>query len=75
MQFTHLSKFSITNVFLNLAGLIGLGMQTLRNQEWTEFSWRNNVYIDKFSVEKRLENGFHIEHYSHRTLFSWGNND
>ena len=33
-------------------------MQTLEQEEWTEFSWRNNVYNVKFSVETRLEHGF-----------------
>ena len=39
---------------------MGLSMQTLKKQEWTEFSWRNNVYNVKFSVERRLEYRFAI---------------
>ena len=37
-------------------------MQTLRKQEWTEVSWRNNGYNAKFSVETRLEHGFAVEY-------------
>ena len=37
-------------------------MKTLTKQEWTEFSWRNNVYNDKFSLESRLEHGFTIDY-------------
>ena len=41
---------------------MGLGMQTLKNQEWKEFSGRNNVYNAKSSVETRLEHGFSIDY-------------
>ena len=44
-----------------VTGLMGLSMETLKKQEWTEFSMRNNVYDAKFSVETRLEHGFAIE--------------
>ena len=44
-----------------VTGLMGLSMQTLKKQEWTEISRRNNVYNSKFSVETRLEHGFAIE--------------
>ena len=37
-------------------------MQTLTKEEWTEFSWRTNVYNATFSVETRLEHGFAIEY-------------
>ena len=37
-------------------------MQTLKKQEWTEFSWRNNVYNAKLGVETRLEHRFAIEY-------------
>ena len=43
-------------------GLIGLCMQTMRQQDWTEFSWRNNVYNAKFSVTPLLEHGFAMEY-------------
>ena len=39
---------------------MGLSMQTLKKQEWTEFSWRYNIYNAKFSVETRLEHDFAI---------------
>ena len=29
-------------------------MQTLKTQDWTEVSWRNNVYNAKFSVQTCL---------------------
>ena len=35
-------------------------MQTLKTQDWTEFSWRNIIYNADFSVETRLEDGFAI---------------
>ena len=38
-------------------------MQTLRKQEWTEFSWGNDVYIAKFSLGKRFRTWYcHIIH-------------
>ena len=43
-------------------GLIGLSMQTLTSQNWTELSWRNNVYNVNFSAKLRLEHGFAIEY-------------
>ena len=33
-------------------------MQTLKKQDWTEFSLRNNVYKAIFGETPRLENGF-----------------
>ena len=36
-------------------------MQTLKKQDWTEVSWRNNGYTTKFSVETRLKHAFPIE--------------
>ena len=38
-----------------------LNMQTLKKQDFIEFSWRNSVYNAKFSVETSLEHGFAIE--------------
>ena len=51
----------------SLTGLIGLSMQTVKKQDWTEFSWRNNVDNAKFTLKSRLENGFGIEY----TYFHW----
>ena len=48
-------------VLFSVTGPLGLSMQTLKNQEWTEVSRRNNVDTNKFSVETRLEDGFAIE--------------
>ena len=36
-------------------------MQTLKLQDWTEVSWRNIMYIDKFIVKTRLEHATLIE--------------
>ena len=58
------SKFSPTNVFFSVTRLMGLSMQTLQKQDWTEFPWRNNVHNAKFSIETRLEHGFAIEYVS-----------
>ena len=49
-------------VLFNVTGLMGLGMQTLRTQEYIEFSWPNNIYNAKFSVETCLEHGFALEY-------------
>jgi len=46
---------------LILTALMHLSMQTLNIQEWTEFSWQNNVYNAEVSVETHLEYGFAIE--------------
>ena len=37
-------------------------MQTLKKQEWTEPSWRINVYNAKCSVAPRLEHGYATEY-------------
>ena len=37
-----------------------LGMQTLKKQDWTEFSWRNNVNDAKLNVIIRLDNAYPI---------------
>ena len=29
-------------------------MQTVKKQDWIEFSWRNNVYIAKFNLKTRF---------------------
>ena len=54
-------------VLFIVTSLKGLSMHTLQKKEWTEFSWRHNVYNAKFSVESRLEHGFAIEY----TCFQW----
>ena len=50
-----------------VAGLMGLSIETLRKQDWTEFSWDNNVYNAKFSLITRLEHGYAVEY----TYFHW----
>ena len=37
-------------------------MQTLKKQDWTELSLRNNVYNAKLSLKTRLKHGFAIEY-------------
>ena len=59
--------FSFTIGCFSLTGLKGLCMQTLEKQDWTEFSWRNNVYNAIVSLKTRLEHGFAIEY----TYFQW----
>ena len=49
-------------ILVSDTGLMGLMMQTLKKQEWTEFSWRNMVYNATFSVETCLEHGFAMEY-------------
>ena len=36
-------------------------MQTLKKQDWTEVSWRKNVYSVKFSANTRLQHAYPIE--------------
>ena len=52
----------LCGVLFIVTGLMGLSMQTLKKQEWTEVSSPNNDYYAKFSVETRLEHGFAIEY-------------
>ena len=40
-------KCSLNKGCFIVAGLMGLGMETLRKQDWTEFSWHNNGYNAK----------------------------
>ena len=52
----------LSTVLLVVTGMIGLSMQKLKKQEWTEVSWLKNVYNSKFSIKIRLEHGFAIEY-------------
>ena len=54
-------KFSCNKGVYSVTGLIGLSMQTLKKQDWTELSLRHNVYNAKLSVKTRLEHGFAID--------------
>ena len=51
-------------VLFIVTGLMGLSMQTLKRQEWTEFSWRNNGYSATINAKTRLEHGFAKEYNS-----------
>ena len=42
-------------------------MHTLEKQEYTEDSWRNIGYNDKFKVEIRLKHGF-VKEYTYFQL-------
>ena len=55
-------KMFCTKGICIVTGLQGLNMQTLRRQDWTRFSWGNNVYNVKFSLETRSERGFAMEY-------------
>ena len=44
-----------------------LSMQTLKKQEWAEFSWRHTVCNVKHGVETRLEYSLAIEYM----YFQW----
>ena len=55
-------KFSCNKGVYIVPGLIGLSMQTLKKQDWTELLWRHNVYNAKVNIEARLEHGFAIEY-------------
>ena len=55
-------KFSCNRGFFIVACLMGLSMQTLKKQDWTELSLRNNVYNAKLSLKPRLKHGFAIEY-------------
>ena len=68
MNSTHFHDINIArSAFLIADSLIGLSIQTMKYQDWTEVSWRNNVDNAKFSVKTRLDNDFPIE----RTYFQW----
>jgi len=60
-------------MLVTVSGLMGPSMETLKKQEWTEVSRRNNVYNAKFSVETRLEDGFAIEntYFTQGEVQSW----
>ena len=49
-------------VLFIVASLMGPIYGNTEKPEWTEFSWQNNVYNVKFSVETRLEHCFSIEY-------------
>ena len=55
-------KCSFNKGCLIVAGLIGLSIETLRKQDWTESSHRNNVYNAKFGIKTRLEHGYAVEY-------------
>ena len=55
-------KFSCNRGFFIVACLMGLSMQTLKKQDWTELSLRNNVYNAKLSLKTRLKHGCAIEY-------------
>ena len=55
-------KCSCTKGFVIVAGLMGLSMQTLKKQDWTELSWRNNVHNAKVNIGTHVEHGFAIEY-------------
>ena len=68
MNSTHFHEIYIApSAFLIADSLMGLSIQTMRNQDWTEVSWQNNVDNAKFIVKTRLDNDFPIE----RTYFQW----
>ena len=55
-------KWSCNKCLVIVIGLIGLSMQPLKKQVWTEVSWRNNVCTAKFSIKTRLDYDFPIEY-------------
>ena len=38
-----------------------LSMKKMKNHDWMELSWANNVYNIELRVQTRLEHGFAIE--------------
>ena len=66
MNISHFHEIYIApSAFFFVASLIVLGIQTLKTQNWTEVSLRNNGDNAKFIVKTRLDNDFPIE----RTYF------
>ena len=55
-------KCSFKKGWFIVAGLMGLSMETLRKQDWTESSWHNNVYNAKFSLITRLEHAYAVQY-------------
>ena len=58
----HFSPTLLCAVLFIVTGLTGISMQTLKRQEYEEFSWRNNDDNAKFSVGTPLEHGLAIEY-------------
>ena len=61
MNFTLFHELSCNNGGFIVTGLMGLSMETLKKQDWTECLWQNNVYNAIFSDNTRLEHGFAIK--------------
>ena len=55
-------KFSRNKGVYSVTGLIGLSMQTLTRQDWTQPSLRNNVYNAKVNKGTHLDHGVAIEY-------------
>jgi len=54
MKFTHFFEVLLQQfLFFIVTGLMGLSMQALKQQQLTEFFWRNNVYNPNSSEETR----------------------
>ena len=62
MNFTQLNEIFLQQWYFFVKGLMGLSMQILKNQNWTEFSWRNNVYTIKVNEKTRLDYCFAMEY-------------
>ena len=56
------SKYSYNNAYFIENGVMGLGMEMLKKQEWTEFSRWTSAYISTFSVETPLNHGGAIDY-------------
>ena len=53
MTSTYFFAVFLQEFFFIVTGLMGLSMQALKQQQLTEFFWRNNVYNPNSSEETR----------------------
>ena len=67
MKFTHFHEIVVQQGLFNCNWSNGPKYGNTEKQDWTELSWRNNVYNAKVNIRTRLEHGFAIEY----TYFQW----
>ena len=61
MNFTQFYELFLQKVVFHCTRPNATRYATLKTQDWTEVSWRNNVYNAKFSVQPCLEHAYPIE--------------
>ena len=62
MNFTHFHQIFLQQGIFHCSRSNRVSMQTLKKQDWTELSLRNNVYNAKLTLKTRLKHGFAIDY-------------